>query len=100
MADDIVTPVSASTVRISHLWYDGPQVALEVSQNGAWVPYGDSDIAADIDAWVDRVGHEGFLDTRDWRIGLYRFVNGSLTFIGEGGFTLDSYDEPEEARRG
>jgi hypothetical protein len=88
-----MTPVSASTVRISHLWYDGPQVALEVSQNGAWVPYGDSDIAADIDAWAACVGdEESFLDSCDWPAGRYRFADGIMT--------PSVLDKPMEARRG
>lgn len=74
--------MDAVLVRVTHCWYDGPQVALEVAEHGTWVAYGSSSCAAAINAWADRVGDEdGSLDTADWPEGLYRFVDGEMTAL-------------------
>lgn len=66
-------------VRVSHMWHDGPQVAVEVGVGGVWVPYADSCHAEVIDRWADRVvADRGCLDVGEWPEGVYLWMNGDL----------------------
>lgn len=56
---------NTETVRLSHFWYDGPVLAVEVMQSGTWLPYADTPFADDIDAAL------GSMDADDWPEGIY-----------------------------
>jgi len=60
-------------VRLSHVWYDGPNVAIEVLEDNEWIPYGKSLLADSIDEWANENSVDMELDPDIHTPGLYYF---------------------------
>jgi hypothetical protein len=70
----IVEPPKHS-ILITHRWCDGPQIAVQVWENGEWIPYAKSSL--------DELIYNMFVDedARDWPEGLYKYVDNNFVMV-------------------
>lgn len=65
--------------RIKHVWYDGPQLALDFLVDGEWVPYGYTQWVPEVYAWAEGVeDDQQWIDPAPWPEGEYEWNNGPV----------------------